>query len=80
MPTKCTTALSDSMTEDIENLAEEYDTNRATIMRMLIHFGLQVEEMRDDLTPAEAARYESRNAIDMTLDGQHPRWDKPKRR
>jgi hypothetical protein len=63
----------------LDGIADAYDTDRAAVMRALLEIGGQVAEdiQNDDGDPLEQfiRENETTDAIQMTKQGNHPRWN-----
>jgi metal-responsive CopG/Arc/MetJ family transcriptional regulator len=68
--------LSAEAVDELERIADEFDTKRSVTVRAMLEIGIQVA---DDLDREKVEQFIEHNerptAPEMIQDGHHPRWD-----
>ena len=68
-----TVKIPDEQADHIDNLADEYDSSRAAILRSAIDDGLRAHKYYPEDFGLEPERYEMRTAPELAKDGDLPR-------
>jgi len=68
-----TVKLPDDQADHIDNLADEYDTSRAAILRSAIDDGLRAHKYYPEDFEINPERHEMRTAPELAKDGDLPR-------
>jgi len=70
--------LADDTIDRLDHLAETHDTDRAALIRACVDIGLNAREHTDgNKFHRKVKHHETEDAIDMTEQGHHPRWNPP---
>jgi hypothetical protein len=74
--------ISHDMVDYCDELADEFNTNRAAILRTLLKIGRRHTEMARDKDDMDkmwdwVKAHEAKTAPEMTVEGNHPRWNPP---
>jgi len=68
-----TVKIPESQADRIDNLADEYDTSRAAVLRSVIDDGLRAYKYYPDDFGIEPERYQMKTAPELARDGDLPR-------
>ena len=65
--------LQPAMISALDDIADEYDTDRSAVIRALLDASLRAYKQDEDWI--DPLSWEAQNAAQQTQDGYHPRWD-----